>query len=247
MPRLNDIESIQLENFLSFGKFMNKYGPNIRPEPNAAGFYAGGWVTNSKGIKADKKDLENGFEKKFGVLMKRAYKVLEERNKIRASLGLTKIQILNDVVREIGKHPGVVGTQGKQLGKPLKFKSLLDYANAVSKKANALFPEKQLRKDIVWKTMSHWYAKGAEGEIHVMEGIMPDPKDKNFKNLNALKIFVNTELPALLKSPKLTEGARREAQALAKKYINLLDQDEKALKRDASLAIRKLRTGSRPK
>ena len=113
---VNDTESIQLAIFQSFGKFMNKYGPNIRPEPNAAGFYAGSWVTNSKAIKADKKDLENGFERKFGSLMKRAYKILDERNKTRAALGLTKIQILNDVVRNIGKHPRVIGTQGKQFG-----------------------------------------------------------------------------------------------------------------------------------
>ncbi len=247
MPDADNVEAIKLENFRSFGKFMNKYGPNIRPEPNAAGFYAGSWVTNARGLKADKKLLEDGFQKQFGALMKQAYKVLDERNKLRKSLGLPKIMILNDVIRTIGKHPGIVGTQGKDLNKRLKFSSLLDYANAASLKVNALLPEKQLQKDIVWKTMSHWYSKGAKGEIHVMEGIMPDPKSKSFKDLNAMKIFVSTELPALLKNPQISDGARREAQALADKYLKLLDRDEKAMNSDTTLAIRKLRSGSKPK
>jgi hypothetical protein len=241
------IEAIQLANFRSFGKFMNKHGRDICPEPNAAGFYAGAWLTNARNLRADKKLLADGFEETFGTLMKNAYKVLDERNKIRKSLGLPKIQILNDVVRGIGKHPDILGTQGKDCNKRLKFTSLLGYANAAARKANALLPEKQLQKGIVWKTMSHWYAKGAKGEIHVMEGIMPDPDSKSFKDLNALKIFISTELPALLKNPDLADGARREAQALADKYVKLLERDEKAMTRDTSLAIRKLRSGCRPK
>ena len=35
-PSEAEIEAIQLANFRSFGKFMNKYGPNIRPEPKTA-------------------------------------------------------------------------------------------------------------------------------------------------------------------------------------------------------------------
>lgn len=241
------IIAIQTANFRSFGKFMNKNGSLICPDKNAAGFYAGSWITNARGLKADKKLVQQGYEKEFGALMKRAYKVLEDRNKIRKSLGLPKIQILNDVVRKMKKHPVIVGIHGKELNKRLKFGSLLDYANAASKKSNALFPEKMLEKDIIWKTMSHWYAKGARGEIHVMEGLMPDPTSESFKDLSALKIFVSTELPALLKNGDLTDGARREAQALADKYLKLLSRDEKAIKGDAALAIRKLRSGARPK
>lgn len=191
-------------NQKSFEDWLAKNGNMILPIPNRGVIYAGLGKTNllkmKKGLQAQPETIP-------------MWKIIETAEKdVREYTGYVTIDTINDVLKRLKSPlPKLIEATGANAGHAKKYSDMLSCANALASDDWELLPKSDRRK--VWNVLSAKYAQNLRGEVQIWEGV-----SKRLRLLEKYKVMLQTELKEVSKNPKVSASARKNAEALIKKY-----------------------------
>ena len=214
----------------------------VKPKANKAIFYTG----NSIRLLTKKVEKELQIEQRIKIAASPEEKRALQREKKELQAGFFKVvkgaqaavarlklpmefDDIDAVLKRIKKHPPFIDRDQNQI----EFSDMYDYAHSVGT-IPKLFPKKEIK--FMWSELSEAFAKNAEGDIRVLEGVEDD-----FRTAGGTKDFVKRELPTLIKSRKLSDDSQKTLQRIVGKYMRTYKGETKRMVKDALSEARKLK------
>lgn len=234
---------VQKVNTKAFKTWATKNSGLIKAKPGKTVFYTGNHIElmikkiekihNAQTVtikgetaKAKKERLKEAKELKTGV-----WKALEDAQKGVGKVAVPKdFEDINTVLRRIKSHPPLIDRNGNEK----QCAHMGEYMDEI-KRLSDLFPKSEVSK--AWSLLSQCFAKNAEGQIKVLDGV-----EQDFRNVGGHKDFVKHEIPALLKNTSLSKETRAELEALAGKYMAKFEAETRKIVRDALAESKKLKS-----
>lgn len=228
-PEVIKLQKLNWDNFMAWCK---KHGTMVMPIPKRAVIYAGfpeAELRKAKGDLTKEKELK-------GV-----WAAIEKVNaNVVAYDGIHRFDKLSDVVKRVKSPlPKVVYTHGNLAGREKTNFQSLDHVvkNLTSRPDRFLDRGKHTA---VWQELSKLYVNNARGEIAIWEG-----RKKNYKQVDAGRALINTEIKELLKKKAVPPETLKKVVALAKRHEGYYRQQMTDFEKHIKEAERKIKAASK--